>query len=907
MFEAIVGLLVLGAFISSQSAIKAARNAETEIRFLRRRLEVTETELAALRTRTIPAAPVEASAAPPEPAGAPEPGPEPAVTLSEPPSRPFGEPDSLPQPLPLPEPPPQRQAAAMSAAPEPARVRGLALEKHFTENWLVWLGGITLALGGAFLVKYSLDQGWIGPAVRVSLGVLFGLALIAGGHVLGGRSEPVEMAGLDPSYVPPALVGAGSAIVFVSIYAAFALFDLLGPMPAFIALAATSAATVLLALRHGPYVALLGLVGANAVPLLVQTGHRNAWLLFAYLLLLDAGALMLVRWKAWWRLGWAVLGAAGLWGLIWLVEPFTAGDEIPLGIFLLALFGLGIALRRGIPRFAWLTDPVTAPGFGRLVVATGVGVAVLLYMLVVISEQSTAALAVMLAYGMVVMAAARFDAAYDRLPVAGGLLGLLCLAGWDLPGRMVSFDLIRHFVPDHAQSFTVTAGLLGLLFGGGGFAALWGTPRPGRWAALSAAMSVALFAESYWRFSSLGGSLAWAAGALCLAGLLLVAAERVSRWRSVPGMEEALAAYAIGVLAAMALAFTIAMEDAWLTVALALMLPGIAWVNSRLRVARLRHAAVIVAVIVLARLAFNPYVLGYPIGDGLVFNWLLYGYGLPMLSFAAAAWLFRRDADDLLVQVLEGGAAVFLVLLTSLEIRHANVGALAAHTYDLPEQSLHSLAWLSIATVFRRLGGSRPVLKWASRVLIGLATAQILLLQLLVSNPLLSYESAGERAVFNILLLAYGLPAALYALLSFSRGESARLRQVWGWMALLLALVWISLEVRRAFHGAWINDGPVGSAELYSYSAVWLAYAGALLGAGLRWRSDALRHAGLGILVLVVLKVFLVDMSHLTGLWRALSFMGLGGALIGVGYLYRRFVRVQKGPAGQTAGPPATL
>jgi uncharacterized membrane protein len=46
----------------------------------------------------------------------------------------------------------------------------------------------------------------------------------------------------------------------------------------------------------------------------------------------------------------------------------------------------------------------------------------------------------------------------------------------------------------------------------------------------------------------------------------------------------------------------------------------------------------------------------------------------------------------------------------------------------------------------------------------------------------------------------------------------------------------------------------------------------------------------MAVVGLVCAKVFLVDMSDLAGLWRVLSFLGLGLALIGLGAVYRRFV-----------------
>ena len=69
----------------------------------------------------------------------------------------------------------------------------------------------------------------------------------------------------------------------------------------------------------------------------------------------------------------------------------------------------------------------------------------------------------------------------------------------------------------------------------------------------------------------------------------------------------------------------------------------------------------------------------------------------------------------------------------------------------------------------------------------------------------------------------------------------------------------------------------------------WLAYAGLVLAGGLVWRNQWLRRAGLIGIGLVVAKVFLSDMDELSGVLRAFSFLGLGGALVGLGYAYRRF------------------
>jgi uncharacterized membrane protein len=105
----------------------------------------------------------------------------------------------------------------------------------------------------------------------------------------------------------------------------------------------------------------------------------------------------------------------------------------------------------------------------------------------------------------------------------------------------------------------------------------------------------------------------------------------------------------------------------------------------------------------------------------------------------------------------------------------------------------------------------------------------------------------------------------------------------------ILLFVWVSLEVRHAFDPGFERPGlNAEGLELYAYSIVWLLFGVALLALGF-WRDvPALRHAGMALVCLVVAKVFLIDMAGLEGLLRVLSFLGLGAALLGLGYAYRR-------------------
>ena len=373
-----------------------------------------------------------------------------------------------------------------------------------------------------------------------------------------------------------------------------------------------------------------------------------------------------------------------------------------------------------------------------------------------------------------------------------------------------------------------------------------------------------------------------------------MAGDRVRRHRDAPGMNGAFGAYAVTVFAALSLTLTTTLENAWLTVALALELPAMAWIAARLDLPVLRRVAFVVAGIVLVRLIVNYRVLDYPIVGYPGLDWLIYGYGVPAVAFFSAARIFRRKSDDTLVTLLEAGTLAFTVLFITLEIRHLmSDGRLDLPPYDFAERSLQSLAWLAVAFPLyaRRANDGRPVPRWGWRVLAGLALIQTVALQIVFGNPWLGGDEVGTWPIFNRLLLGYLAPGA-FALLfmrTARRRGDRRVALAAGIIALVLGFVWINFEIRHAFHGSVLR-GATTNAELYAYSVGWLVYAGILLALAL-WRGDvASRYASLAIVLLTAVKAVFLDMAELTGIWRALSFLGLGLTLVAVSYLYRRYV-----------------
>lgn len=365
-------------------------------------------------------------------------------------------------------------------------------------------------------------------------------------------------------------------------------------------------------------------------------------------------------------------------------------------------------------------------------------------------------------------------------------------------------------------------------------------------------------------------------------------------------IEIALSAYAVGVLSATILAATFALSTAWLSVALALHLPALGWIEGRVRIKVLRWLALGVAIVVLLRLAANPYLVDYPISAP-IFNWLLYGYGVPALAFIVATRQFGSRADDVLVGVLEAGSILFATLLLTFELRHGLYGRLAAPFSNLGRDALNPLVWLALAGFLLWLGERRhrPVLRWGGSILFGLATTQVVLWQVLLANPLFTGEAVGRTIGFDVLILAYAVPAAIYAAIAARRLGPLPLRLIARILAAALTFIWVTLEIRHIFRGERLLWGSSSDAEWYAYSVAWLTFAGIGLALGLLRRDEWLRRVSLAGIGLVVAKVFLSDMAELEGVLRALSFLGLGGVLIGVGYAYRRLRPLQDDPGGE--------
>src|SRR3981189_1948560 len=201
----------------------------------------------------------------------------------------------------------------MPDIPAAASQPGPGFEERIGTRWVVWVGGLTLALGGFFMVRYLIDAGLLGPGLRTLLGGLFALALLAAGEWTRRKESISAIEALPIANIPAILTAAGTAVAFATVYAAYALDDFLAPATAFILLGMVALGTLAAALLHGPALAGLGIAAAFITPALVSSEKPDFWALYIYLAIVTAAAFGLARIRLWRWLAITTIAFALLW------------------------------------------------------------------------------------------------------------------------------------------------------------------------------------------------------------------------------------------------------------------------------------------------------------------------------------------------------------------------------------------------------------------------------------------------------------------------------------------------------------------------------------------------------------------------------------------------------------------
>jgi uncharacterized membrane protein len=882
-----------------------------------------------------------------------------------------------------------------------------------------WLAGITLVIAALLFAKWSIDQGFFTPPIRVALLAVAGTAALIWAEI-----------GLRKGYEPTAdaISGAGIVTLYVTWFAAHTLYGLVGLTPAFVGMCAVTAIAAVIAVRHGAlFTAILGLVGGLATPLLLASGTDNPVGLFAYLAVLNVGFLFVARRQAWTSIaalalagttaiqfGWtalslteeklpialiafAVLGGVYLWHALATLEGDDVSTTHALGFLGAAIPYVVAIVFAADPRFVDAAAGTNTPQWwlvlGNIVVLDAVAIGVGMWRLrpLVATSAVTTALAVaiwaihvgkvdsVVAPAMVVLALTALYNLLGRLAPdpsqpdgSRPMLSLLGGSGIAVAGGLYLFTLITFALITPPPALVV--GIIVLLFlvfverstvdvaplllptGAvllGVLARVWfeRAAVEGVYVALLSAghviaVAFAIVATIRGRLSEGPGTEWW-----LRADLATLAAVGVAYAGLHGAIDQAIFSAPVPIfgfaLLDVALVLLVAIRLGWTTLvpltAAAGWLVAAAWHVQRFTpetagIAVGAEIALYATFVVLPFImtAVRPAVWRYAVGAWLTSALI----GPAFFVIFRSAWVQTWGTGSIGLLAV-GRAAVSVASL-------AGIGRIFSAATPDPEEAQRRLNYLAVfstvalgfvaAAIAMQLEKQWITIGWALEgaavfwvfglvphpglKFLGLLFFAAVGVRLLANDQVLQYEPRGAPIV-NWLLYTYGVPV----LCTFAgawflrRAEAARPDAgEYDWVAGdrtgigptvaglgLVLLFWlINLEIADYYStGRYVQlDVLLGiddvGAQLrlqrnLTRSIAWGLYALGLLSLGL-WRGiRGLRLASLLFLFLTVGKVFLYDLSVLEGIYRILSFVGLGVALIVFSLLYQRFFRKMDG------------
>lgn len=807
------------------------------------------------------------------------------------------EPQPVPQSVPQPDVVPQvyakTRAASFSTSKAVAPQKNIAKQNNSEQwldkiksNWMIWVGGASIGLSGIFLVKYSIDQGLLGPLARITLALLTGIAF----HALALKLTRKHSSGKDAF---AALAGGASIILYAALLAALHLYNLWSPGLVFFLLILVSLGTMMLALIHGPVLAAIGILGAYLVPILVNTGSNNVVGALIYVSLITASALLLMRYvnRSWLWLG--TLAGALVWWMISMTSDIAAMTR-PLYLLVLAYSLIAI------PKGDW---------FLKKSQHTRVEGSVLNIFFHWEDEQEKRTLLAL----FVILAAQLFSLIREdlelpfilaalALPIFSQYLSryktIYLLLAW--PTVFVSMlgilfnGLLRHnnlnntlFVLDSEISGVATT--LALLALSTLFLSLRNLKQSqfkGYWASLAWLSPVLALALAYTLITALRVHWEWSVAALILGfSYLLVLQKQKNSSNLRPPPPEVIATLVIAAHLAYSLAVVMFLREATLTLAIAAQAISLVWLERKYNLRVLVYATKIVLVVVITRLTLNPWLLTYPTD----MHWSLWVCGGSCLAAFVSAYLASNR--HYLQQWLQGAALHLLALTLIYEVRYQLYdGYIFIQSYSFLEAAINTAVWGLLGNVYlyraRSANTMQTFYSLCAYILLLAATLNYMLALLLKYNPLWTNDSISSTPVFNLLLLAYGMPIVLCALCYYL--INANLRKLVGCIGAFTLLYFVSIEIRHLWQGQLDIHATGSDGEHYTYSMAWLLIAviGTVL--GIRFSRTLLYKGAMIFLLAVVAKIFLLDMAGLTSLWRVGSFMALGLCLLGLAWFHQR-------------------
>lgn len=190
-----------------------------------------------------------------------------------------------------------------------------SLESFIGLNLIHFVGIIVLIIGITIGVKHAIDINLITPNLRIILAYVASAALLLLSYKLLKKYQLF-------SHI---LFSGAVASAYFTTYAAYEYYKMMPSMVAFIVMLALTVFTVMAALKYERQaIAILGLVGAYAIPIFVSGEQSNIAVLYSYVLLINIGVLFISFKKYWPSLTYTAFVAT--W-VIYFAAIIGEGDE----------------------------------------------------------------------------------------------------------------------------------------------------------------------------------------------------------------------------------------------------------------------------------------------------------------------------------------------------------------------------------------------------------------------------------------------------------------------------------------------------------------------------------------------------------------------------------------------------
>ncbi|MEZ5751170.1 MAG: DUF2339 domain-containing protein [Paracoccaceae bacterium] len=777
-------------------------------------------------------------------------------------------------------------------------------------NWLLAVAAVSLILGGLFLVQYGIERGLMTPVMRVLAALALGAAFLTAGEVMRRRLPPDDDDTMR--HLPSVLSGPGIVVLILGILSANALYGLIGAGTALGAVAVVALGAVVMGWVYAAALPAIGLLGAGIAPFLVRSASASADPLFAYFVIITVAGLAIDSYRRWaWVSALALsIGAIGI-----LLVYFKTVEAVGFLAAALAIAAAALILpdRRLVPRIVGasplaLRRPNGRPAFPALLALGGMVLVALAGFWVGVEARSAAGVGLALAVLVVAVTALGVwlwhSPALDRLVALPALAYLLVVAyQHEMHGA-----LFRSFATGALLDPPETSILWGLMGGAAIIAAvaLWRSLRPATdadpepladtsqhgliWPLLAAGMmpATALMVDQLWVAAAYVGAYPWALIVMAAAALNVLMVERRARGTEAYRQRD-MGLLAAGAMILIALALFLMLTKGALTLALAVMMVAATLLDRRFDLPALGWIAQLGAAVIGFRLLVSP---------GMDESLHILGWGSFLLVHLGAAAGFAatralaRDGRATLQAVAESALVSTLALMAMLTLLRLLAPSVAANWVDGVFAGLWGASGLAQiwrlrvsqgAVVPLRLAlasGSLVIaLRFAEEQVGWLSTAVIDRHRVTVPGwPILDGHALALWPMIAVLAVAARLLQGQPRLPRWTGAVLAGLSSI-------LAALWAFVEIRRLWRGPDLSVAMQSDGELYTYTLVMLLVSVLVLAVAVLRRSELLRRIAMAGVSLTILKVFLLDMAGLSGLTRAVSFVGLGMSLVALAWI----------------------